>query len=143
MDNIFNKIFYFTQNLENGIVLFDRIEEFEIFQMRMGLENLCQNTLVYPVGRHSNGQLHYEIHTSPHSKNFYNSKCLKFCKDPGNSSLCNQMMHQIATYFCESRTIESKRQISPHRIRKALANFSPGKGQKILCFADHWSVPGQ
>lgn len=107
MDNIFNKIFYFTQNLENGIVLFDRIEEFEIFQMRMGLENLCQNTLVYPVGRHSNGQLHYEIHTSPHSKNFYNSKCLKFCKDPGNSSLCNQMMHQIATYFCESRTIES------------------------------------
>ena len=49
----------------------------------------------------------------------------------------------VAQYIKAKYGKEGKRQISPHRIRKALANFSPGKGQKILCFADHWSVPGQ
>jgi len=105
MKHIFDKVPYLTQNHENAIALFGKKEEFEIFQMRMGLENLCQNTLVYPVGKSSDG-LHYDMHTSPHSKSFYNAKCLKFCGTPENINLCNRMMHQIAMCFCESRPIE-------------------------------------
>lgn len=107
MDNIFNIEFYFTKNRDNCTSLFKSVEEFESFQIRMGLENLCQNTLVFPVGKYPNGKMHYDMHTSPHSKKFYNRSCLRFCANPDNSIQCKQMMYQITTYFCEGHPIES------------------------------------
>lgn len=104
MERIFDKAPYLTQNHEKAIALFERTEEFEIFQMRMGLETLCQNTLVYPVGKSSDG-LHYDMHTSPHSKKFFHIKCLKYCEKKENINLCNQMMYHITKWFCESYPI--------------------------------------
>lgn len=107
MDNIFNLEFYFTENRDSCIPLFESAEAFESFQMRMGLENLCQNTLVFPVGKYPNGQIHYDMHTSPHSKKFYNRSCLRFCTNPDNSIRCKKMMHQITTHFCEDHPLEA------------------------------------
>ena len=41
-----------------------------------------------------------------------------------------------------AKTVKGVNVKSPHT-RKALAKFLLGKGQKRLCFAGSWSVPGQ
>lgn len=102
MDNIFDKTLYLAENQENGISLFENIEAFEGFQMRMGLESLCQNTLVYLTGKGLDGQPCYKIHPSPHSEKFFNESCIKFCNGLVNSNECKQMMLKVADYFFKS-----------------------------------------
>lgn len=102
MLSIFDRSFYLISNQENHISLFEKVDEFEIFQLRIGLQNLCQNTLIYPVGKNVDGQTEYKTQVSPHSKEFYSDACLQFCADSQNETKCTHMMNQITAYFCES-----------------------------------------
>ena len=101
MHSIFSKAFYLTSTQNDQISLFEKPEDFEHFQLRMGLHNLCQNTVVYPAGKDSSGHVQYNSLVSPHSKSFYDAACLQFCNDSENEEKCSYMMQQIAAYFCE------------------------------------------
>lgn len=130
MNNIFTKDFYLVKNQDNCISLFENTEAFEIFQMRIGLESLCQNTLVYSTKKNFDGQLDYVIHASPHSDKFYNESCLKFCNGLENSRECTQMMLKVANYFFKSQSIEKSEipAISFYSYDEA----NPGK--KYICY---------
>lgn len=103
--SIFDKVFYLMSSQENCISLFQKAEEFELFQLRIGLQNLCQNTLVYPIGKDADKRMKYNVQISPHSKEFYNDVCRRFCSDSKNENKCRKMMTDIADYFCEPLSV--------------------------------------
>lgn len=106
MENILNKDIFLLTNQDDVISLFDNEQMFETYQLRMGLDCLCQNTLVYPIKKVPNGDLDYKIKSSPNSKIFYNSDCVEYCRTCDGSNSCNQMMLQIAKCFCENNPID-------------------------------------
>lgn len=107
MCSIFDRPICLTGNRKGYISLFKKKEEFELFQLRMGLKSLCQNTLVYSLGKDADGTVRYEMQASPHSKEFYSPSCLRFCCEAENDTKCHNLMWEISSYFYEKTSIEN------------------------------------
>lgn len=106
--SIFDKPVYLIGDQGRCISLFKNEDEFELFQLRMGLQNLCQNTLVYPVDRNANGHMQYKTKVSPHANEFYNNACVQFrAKSENASKCCDDILQKIAVFFCENGSVEN------------------------------------
>lgn len=83
------------------VPIFEDLKDIEYFQLKLGLGDLCQNTLIYQFVDKS-GQKVYKTSTSPHAERFYSDDCRSFRSDKGyNATLCNDLQGAIARYFFE------------------------------------------
>lgn len=107
MRDIFDGMVCLIDPLNDWIPLFKRSQDFEIFQLRLGLKNLCQNTIIFPVGRNSYGEMCYKELISPHAEEFYNDRCRQFRSTSEEApKQCQQIQQRIISFFCENASIE-------------------------------------
>lgn len=108
MHNIFGEKFCLADPYSDWIPLFKKIQDFEVFQLRLGLYSLCQSTLIYTIGRNAQKELCYKELISPHAIEFYSDCCLQFRTSTMDAEkFCKQIQYQIVSFFCEGRKKES------------------------------------
>ena len=86
---------------EDRLALFDSKEELDFFQLRMGLDCLCQNTLFYP--RYHNHTQSYHKAQSPYAEEFYYEECQIHCGNGAAAGPRDRILEAITWYFCENR----------------------------------------
>lgn len=84
------------------VPIFANLQDVEYFQLKLGLGDLCQNTLIY----HSideQGRKVYKTSLSPHADQFYSDDCRLFqaADKSCGATLCNELQETIARYFFE------------------------------------------
>lgn len=86
---------------ENCLGIFDEKEELDLFQFRIGLECLCQNTLCYPL--YKGGELEYQETVSPYAEEFYYDSCRENCPGTPGHRTYDRIIRQITVFFCENK----------------------------------------
>lgn len=103
MHDIFDGTVCLIDPLSDWIPLFKRSQDFEIFQLRLGLKNLCQNTIIFPIGRNFYNELCYRELISPHAEEFYNDRCRQFRLSSEDAPRqCQRIQQRIVSFFCEN-----------------------------------------
>lgn len=97
------------------IHLFESKEELDFFQLRMGLDCLCQNTLFYPF--YQDDQLTYCWTQSPHAQEFYYKDCLRYCHE-GAECARIRILEKLTQYFCEEKPDEYLSSMEEYAHRK-------------------------
>lgn len=86
----------------SSVAVFESMKEIELFQLRIGLKYLCQNTLAYHSEKDSPK---YEILPSPHSRVFYVPSCRNFCANTQNIKKCEELTHCITAHFLDEQPL--------------------------------------
>lgn len=102
MCELINQLVCLLGENEFCVSIFENIKDVEYFQLKLGLGDLCQNTLIYQFVDES-GQKVYKTSTSPHAEQFYSDDCRLFraADKSCNATLCNDLQGAIARYFFE------------------------------------------
>lgn len=106
MSRIFHQRISLLPMEDTYIPLFDAKEELDFFQLRMGLDCLCQNALFYPV--YQGGQITYQWTQFPYVQEFYYDDCLRYCQQTEENAECDwiRILKKLTEYFCENKPDE-------------------------------------
>lgn len=133
MSHIFSKPVWFIGGPEDHISLFESVEDYEFYQLRMGLQSLCQNTIIYPLKPNAGMNGQYVKHESPHAKEFYDEACTSFrslsteaCKK------CDQVLSKIADFFFIGESINELQGID-YSLFPYDSSISEGQFIRYLC----------
>lgn len=102
MCKLINQLVCLLGKNEFCIPIFENLKDVEYFQLKLGLGDLCQNTLIYQSVDES-GQKVYKTSISPHADQFYSDECRLFraADKSCGATLCNDLQEAIARYFFE------------------------------------------
>ena len=78
--------------------LLDSYDEIEVFQLRIGLKYLYQNTLVYCCHNIDNSITLYN-RSSPHADKFYSEACTKYRNSSGEQFKCNELLYRVSRFI--------------------------------------------
>lgn len=109
MDILGKKINLVSEEGSENFSIFDKYEEIEVYQLRLGLKHLCQNTLFYYYD--VDGNMLYRTKPSPNAERFYSPLCNSFRKSGVCNDVCDKFMYEVAEYIfgnVKERDLECK-----------------------------------